>query len=118
MMAKKKKSKPKLHSMRALEAQGIPHEVFTYPPRHHSAAEVAELAGVSPAQVYKTLVVQREHGKPLLVMIAADRQLSLKRLAAAIGEKKLRMASPTGSGAADRTPGRWYLGISLTRSRI
>lgn len=89
-MAKKKK--PKLNSMRVLEAHGVAYEVFTYPPHHHSAVEVAELAGVPPAQVYKTLVVQRELGKPLLVMIAGDRALNLKRLAAAIGEKKVRMA--------------------------
>lgn len=92
-MAKKKKGKPKLNSMRLLEAQQVPYEVFTYPPSRHSALEVAELAGVTAAQVYKTLVVLRERGKPVLVMIAGDRRLNLKRLAAAIGEKKLRFAS-------------------------
>jgi Cys-tRNA(Pro)/Cys-tRNA(Cys) deacylase len=91
-MAKKKKSKLKLNSMRVLEAQGVPYEVFTFPPTHHSAVEVAELAGVPPAQVHKTLVVQRERGKHLLVMVAGDRELNLKRLAAAIGEKKVHMA--------------------------
>lgn len=108
-MAKKKKTKPKLNSMRVLEVQAIPYEVFTYPTHHHSAAEVAELAGVSPAQVYKTLVVQRESGKPLLVMIAGDRQLNLKRLAAAIGEKKLRMAPQR---EAERLTGLQVGGIS------
>jgi Cys-tRNA(Pro)/Cys-tRNA(Cys) deacylase len=92
-MAKKKKKELKLNSMRVLEAQSVSYEVFTYPPQRHSAVEVAELAGVPPAQVYKTLVVQREEGKPLLVMVAGDRELNLKRLAAAIGEKKLSMAS-------------------------
>jgi Cys-tRNA(Pro)/Cys-tRNA(Cys) deacylase len=82
----------KLNSMRVLEAHGVPYEVFTYPPQRHSATEVAELAGVPPAQVYKTLVVQREQGKPLLVMVPADRELNLKRLAASIDEKKLHMA--------------------------
>jgi len=91
-MAKRKEGKLRLNSMRVLEAHGVPYEVFTYPPARHSAVEVAELAGVPPAQVYKTLVVQRERGKPLLVMIAGDRQLDLKRLAAALGEKKLTMA--------------------------
>lgn len=91
-MAKKKKGKLKLNSMRVLEASGVPYEVFTYPPQRHSALEVAESAGVSPAQVYKTLVVEREGGKPLLVMIAGDQRLNLKRLAAAIGEKKVRLA--------------------------
>jgi Cys-tRNA(Pro)/Cys-tRNA(Cys) deacylase len=90
-MVKKKKEK-KLNSMRVLEGQGVPYEVFTFPPHHHSAAEVAELAGVPLERVYKTLVVQRERGKPILVMVAADRHLDLKRLAAATGDKKLRMA--------------------------
>jgi Cys-tRNA(Pro)/Cys-tRNA(Cys) deacylase len=91
-MAKRKK-KRKLNSMRVLEAQDVPYEIFTYPPTRHSALEVAEWVGVPPHQVYKTLVVQRERGKPLLVMVAGDRQLDLKKLAAAIDEKKLYMAS-------------------------
>lgn len=91
-MSKRKKSKRKLNSMRVLEAHDVPYEVFTYPPTHHSGAQVAEEIGAPLAQVYKTLVVQRERGKPLLVMVASDRQLNLKRLATSIGEKKLRMA--------------------------
>jgi len=54
---------------------------------------VAEALGLPASQVYKTLVVVRERGKPLLVMIPGDRELDLKRLAKAIGEKKLRMAT-------------------------
>jgi Cys-tRNA(Pro)/Cys-tRNA(Cys) deacylase len=108
-MVKKKKSQLKLNSMRVLEAQGVPYELFTYPPHRHSAIEVAELAGVHPAQVYKTLVVQRERGKPLLVMIAGDRRLNLKQLAGAIGEKKLRLASHR---EAERLTGLQVGGIS------
>jgi Cys-tRNA(Pro)/Cys-tRNA(Cys) deacylase len=95
--------------MRVLEAQGVPFEVFTYPATRHSGLEVAEQVGASPAQVYKTLVVQRQRGKPLLVMLASDRQLNLKRLAAAIGEKKLRMAPQR---EAERLTGLQVGGIS------
>ncbi len=95
--------------MRVLEAHDVPYQVFTYPPARHSALEVAELAGVSPAQVFKTLVVQRERGKPILVMIPGDRQLNLKRLAAAIGEKKLHMAPHS---EAERLTGLKVGGIS------
>ncbi len=109
MAKQKKKKKARLNSMRVLEAQGVPYEVFAFPPQHHSAQEVAELAGVPPERVYKTLVVQRERGKPILVMVAADRQLDLKRLAAAIGEKKLRMAPHT---EAERLTGLQVGGIS------
>jgi Cys-tRNA(Pro)/Cys-tRNA(Cys) deacylase len=109
MMAKRKQKGPRLNSMRVLEAQDVPYEVFTFPRKHHSATEVAELAGVSPAQVYKTLVVQRDEGKPLLVMVAGDRELDLKRLATALGEKKLRMASQKD---AERLTGLQVGGIS------
>jgi len=45
--------------------------------------------------VYKTLVVRREAKgkKPLLVMTPAGRELNLKALAAALGEKKLHMTT-------------------------
>ncbi len=78
--------------MRALDQRKVPYEVFTFSPDIHSAMEVAQAIGVPPAQVYKTLVVVRPQGKPLLVMIASDRELDLKRVAAAIGEKKVQMA--------------------------
>jgi len=60
----------------------------------HSADEVAQLIGVPVDQVYKTIVVLREDKtrKPLLVMVAADREIDLKVLAASLGEKKLRVA--------------------------
>lgn len=60
----------------------------------HSAEEVAQLIGVPVEQVYKTIVVLREEKgkKPLLVMVPAGREIDLKKLAAALGEKKLRIA--------------------------
>ncbi len=95
--------------MRVLEVQNVPYEVFNYPSTRHSALEVAELVEAPPSQVYKTLVVQRERGKPLLVMIAGDRQLDLKKLATAIDEKKLYMASQRD---AERLTGLQVGGIS------
>jgi Cys-tRNA(Pro)/Cys-tRNA(Cys) deacylase len=84
----------KLNSMRLLEANGIAYETLTYDASLHDAVEVAGVLGVPARQVYKTLVVERAMGgKPMLVMIAADRHLDLKRFAAAIGEKKINMAT-------------------------
>jgi Cys-tRNA(Pro)/Cys-tRNA(Cys) deacylase len=54
---------------------------------------VAQVLGLPAHQVYKTLVVLRTQGRPLLVMIAGDRELDLKRVAAAVGDKKVRMAT-------------------------
>lgn len=83
----------KLHSMRRLEAHDIPYEALSFPETLHAAQEVATYLGRSPAQVYKTLVVMPPRGQPLLIMIAADRELHLRRLAKALGIKKLRMAT-------------------------
>jgi Cys-tRNA(Pro)/Cys-tRNA(Cys) deacylase len=83
----------KTNAMRMLEAREIPFETYAFDPDIHSADGVAEALGLPAHQVYKTLVVIRQRGKPLLVLVAGDRELDLKRLARAVGEKKLRMAS-------------------------
>ena len=80
---------------RLLDARTVPYTPVEYDAdRFHSAEEVAELIGAPAGQVYKTIVVLREEkGKrPLLVIVPGDREVDLKRLAAAVGEKKLRVA--------------------------
>ncbi len=80
--------------MRMLDAQRVRYDVMEFSPDIHSAEGVAEALNIPTVQVYKTLVVKRAGGgKPLLVMLAGDRELDLKKLAAAIGEKKLQMAA-------------------------
>ncbi|MFN2229343.1 MAG: aminoacyl-tRNA deacylase [Anaerolineae bacterium] len=91
-MARKKRP-PRTNAMRLLDAQQVDYQVLTFSPDIHSATGVAETLGLDPASVYKTLVVQRAPGKPLLVMIAGHREVDLKALAAAVGEKKLSMAT-------------------------
>jgi Cys-tRNA(Pro)/Cys-tRNA(Cys) deacylase len=88
----------KLNSLRLLETRGAVYVAKTYDPsgEFHSASEAAELLGAPLESVYKTLVVLREptqKGKPILVMVRSDRELDLKLLAKALGEKKLRMAT-------------------------
>ena len=83
----------KTNSMRALEARKIPYAVFTFPPEVHSATGVADVVGLPYDQVYKTLVVLRPQGKPMLIMIAGDQELGLKQVAKEVREKKVRMAS-------------------------
>jgi Cys-tRNA(Pro)/Cys-tRNA(Cys) deacylase len=80
-------------AMRLLEGKRIPYEAFTYPNSERDATVVARHLGVPARQVFKTLVVTRERGKPILVMIPADSQLDLKLLARELGEKKLQMAT-------------------------
>ena len=84
----------KLNSMRLLEKHGIPYEVTEFPDTMRDAEEIAQVLGVPPYMVYKTLVVQPvEGGKPLLALIAAHRSLDLKALAAVSGHKKVSMSA-------------------------
>lgn len=80
---------------RMLDAKKVPYTPAEYDPTHfHSADEVAHLLGVPVDQVFKTIVVLREErGKrPLLVIVPAGREVNIKGLAAALGEKKLHVA--------------------------
>ncbi|MBZ0301547.1 MAG: aminoacyl-tRNA deacylase [Anaerolineae bacterium] len=86
----------KLNSMRLLEQNGVLYETISYgePDAFHDAVEVAEMLGVPVDRVYKTLVVEAAgSSKPCLALIAADRSLDLKRLAAVMGVKKAAMAA-------------------------
>ena len=79
-------------AMRLLEGKGVPYEAVAYDDSVRDASVVAEQVGVSPARVFKTLVVVRERGKPFLVMVPAVGQLDLKKMAKAVVEKKVKMA--------------------------
>ncbi len=78
---------------RLLDSRKVDYKIFTFSSDIHSAQGVSEVVGVPVETVYKSLVVMREHGKPLVVMVGGDRELSLKDVARAVGEKKVRMAT-------------------------
>ncbi|MCB8987108.1 MAG: aminoacyl-tRNA deacylase [Ardenticatenaceae bacterium] len=93
-MAKDKKNRSPLPKLVQYALENVPHEVTTFPNTMRDAEEIAAWLHLPPGQLFKTLVVTRpDKGKPLLVMTPANRQLDLKKVAAAIGEKKLGMAS-------------------------
>ena len=71
--------------------------------------EAADKLGVSPAQVFKTLVVSLD-GKQLAVgIVPVDCQLGLKQIAKAAGAKKAAMAAPE---AVERSTGYVLGGVS------
>jgi Cys-tRNA(Pro)/Cys-tRNA(Cys) deacylase len=80
---------------RMLGQRKVWYEPVEYDPTEfHSASEVATLVGAPPEQVFKTIVALREGRgqRPLLVIVPGDREVDLKRLAAGLGEKKVRVA--------------------------
>ena len=77
--------------------QKLPHQVlkFQHEPGHGSfALEAAEKLHLSPAQVFKTLVVETDDGRLAVGIVPADKMLNLKRLAKALRCKKATMAPP------------------------
>lgn len=83
----------KLNSMRILEQKKVAFTVREFPDSIHSADGVADHFGLPHEMVYKTLVVMPAGGKPLLVLVAGSRELNLKKVAKAVGEKKVQMAT-------------------------
>lgn len=77
---------------RLLDSRKITYQAYETPVEKLSALEVAQLLGVSPNMVLKTIVVTREKGKkPILAVIPAPATVDLKLLAALLGEKKVSL---------------------------
>ncbi len=61
---------------------------------HGGAQHSAELLGVDPFTVVKTLVMQDEQARPLLVLMHGNRKVSTKNLARQIGAKSVEPCRP------------------------
>ena len=61
---------------------------------HGGTAESASQLGVDEYQVVKTLVMEDEHAKPLIVLMHGDRTVSTKNLARQIGAKRVEPCKP------------------------
>jgi Cys-tRNA(Pro)/Cys-tRNA(Cys) deacylase len=106
-----------------VRAAGIAHTVHTYAaPEPHGRDRAARPAygldaaaalGVAPERVFKTLVAVVDE-RMILAVVPVDRELDLKRLAAAAGGRHAVMAEPT---AAERATGSVIGGISPIATR-
>ena len=113
-------------AIEALKRAGIAHAVVAYEPPEAQArgrdarpaygAAAATALGIPPDRICKTLVATAD-GELVLAVVPVDRQLDLKRLAAAVGARRAELAEP---GAAERATGYVVGGISPlgTRRRL
>ena len=96
----------------ALAAAGVPHTAHAYEHDPRSTVgyglEAAEVLGIDPEQVYKTLMASVDGTRTVAVVPVAGK-LDLKALAHAVGGKKAVMADPA---AAERATGYVVGGIS------
>lgn len=93
-MAKKPRHVSETPATAWLRARGV---TFSEHPYDYIAnggtAESARQLGVSEHQVVKTLVMQDEQARPLIVLMHGDRQVSTKTLAREIGVKGIEACS-------------------------
>ena len=61
---------------------------------HGGATHSAEVLGFDPYAVVKTLVMQDQDGKPLIVLMHGNRKVSTKNLARQIGAKSVEPCAP------------------------
>lgn len=95
----------------ALAKAGVPFRVHAYdydPGDGKVGLQAAEALGVPPSRVLKTLMAEVD-GKPVCVVVPSDREVSMKRLAAAFGGKSATMMRPAD---AERLTGYHVGGIS------
>ena len=95
----------------ALEKAGVAFKLHEYdydPNAGRIGMQAAEALGVSPQRLLKTLMA-KAGGQPVCVVIASDREVSLKKLAAAAGTKDAAMLP---AAEAERVTGYHVGGIS------
>ena len=96
---------------KALEQAGIAFEVIAYdydPDADKIGLQAAEAIGESPERVLKTLMALVD-GKPVCAIVPSDKEVSMKKLAAAFGGKAAQMMKPAD---AERISGYKVGGIS------
>ena len=78
-----------------LRAQGVPFTEHPYEYVEHGGAEhSAEVLGFDPFAVVKTLVMQDQDARPLIVLMHGNRKVSTKNLARQIGAKSVEPCKP------------------------
>ncbi len=95
----------------ALTKAGIAFELFPYdydPDAPRVGLQAAQALGKAPEQVFKTLMTLAD-GKPACVIVPSDCEVSMKKLATALGAKSAQMMKPAD---AERLTGYKVGGVS------
>ncbi len=95
-MTMAKEKIPSTPAIRTLKENGVTFTLCPYKYEDRGGTEVAarEL-GCDEHETVKTLVMEDEHKKPLIILMHGDRQVSTKNLARAIGTKSVTPCDPS-----------------------
>ena len=85
---------PAINLAKKLKLNFTIHEYAHDPASQSYGLEAAEKMGISPANVFKTLVVQDDNDRLAVAILHVEKLLNLKKIAKAIGSKKAVMADP------------------------
>ena len=78
------------NATRLLENRKISYQAFELPKEKLGAEEVAQLLDAPLEIVFKSIVITRKGpGKPILAVVPGNKEVDLKALARAVGEKKV-----------------------------
>jgi Cys-tRNA(Pro) deacylase len=110
-----KEKYPVTPAVRFLRDRGIPfsEHLYAYEERGGTAVSAREL-GVDEHCVVKTLVMEDDTGRPLLILMHGDREVSTRELARQLGVSSIRPCSPD---AANRHTGYLVGGTSPFATR-
>ena len=88
-----KSSIEKTNVMRLLDQKKVPYTPHTYPHGDDAVdgVTVAQMTGMDPAKVFKTLVARGGSKTPYVFVIPVACELDLKKAANAVGEKSIAM---------------------------
>ena len=91
-MDKKTMSEFKTNVMRMLDKAKVKYNHYSYADTDAvSGTEVAAVLHQNPERVFKTLVTLAKSGNHYVFMIPVEKELDLKKAAAAVGEKSVEM---------------------------
>jgi len=101
---------PVTPAIRVLREKGVAFKPHQYAYEEHGGTRLSSAAlNVAEHQVVKTIVMQTDERKPLLVLMHGDREVSTKQLARVIGVKKVE---PCDEATAQKHTGYVFGGTS------
>lgn len=79
---------------RFLDSREIPYTTFDLPRKKMGGEETARYLNAPPEIIFKSIVILRKaSGKPILAVVPGNSEVNLKKLARAVGEKKVSPAT-------------------------
>jgi Cys-tRNA(Pro) deacylase len=91
----KKEKIPTTPAIIALKAQDAVFTLHPYKYEENGGTKVAARSfGVDEHRIIKTLVMEDEHGKPLIILMHGDKEVSTKSLARSLGVKAIQPCQP------------------------